>query len=117
LHIRPPVGIEIDQITIIRYAARAEKRRQALVVRAGNAIEHLIDDTVDAEPRPLGGTRDDDRILCATGRPLMPPIMSACGRIADLTRTFPDFRLVAVILHRMWIEGTEFNWSKMEIAA
>jgi hypothetical protein len=47
----------------------------------------------------------------------MPPIMSACGRIADLTQTFRDFRLVAVILHRMWIEGTEFNWSKMEIAA
>ena len=26
-------------------------------------------------------------------------------------------RKLAVILHRMWIEGTEFNWSKMEIAA
>ena len=25
-------------------------------------------------------------------------------------------RKLAVILHRMWIEGTEFNWSK-EIAA
>jgi hypothetical protein len=24
----------------------------------------------------------------------MPPIMSACGRIADLTQTFRDFRLV-----------------------
>jgi len=22
-----------------------------------------------------------------------------------------------VILHRMWIDGTEFNWSKQEIAA
>jgi hypothetical protein len=22
-----------------------------------------------------------------------------------------------VILHRMWIDGTEFNWSKKEIAA
>ena len=43
------VGIEIDQITIIWYAARAEKRRQALVVRAGNAIEHLIDDAVEAQ--------------------------------------------------------------------
>jgi hypothetical protein len=27
--------------------------------------------------------QDDDRILCATGRPLMPPIISACGRIVD----------------------------------
>jgi hypothetical protein len=26
-------------------------------------------------------------------------------------------RKLAVILHRMWIEGTEFNWSKKEIAA
>jgi hypothetical protein len=43
-----PVGIEIDQITIVWYAACANKRRQALVVRAGNTIEHLIDNTVDA---------------------------------------------------------------------
>ena len=26
-------------------------------------------------------------------------------------------RKLAVILHRMWIEGTKFNWSKEEIAA
>ena len=26
-------------------------------------------------------------------------------------------RELAVILHRMWIEGTEFNWSKKEVAA
>jgi len=26
-------------------------------------------------------------------------------------------RKLAVILHRMWIDGTEFNWSKKEAAA
>ena len=26
-------------------------------------------------------------------------------------------RKLAVILHRMWIDGTEFNWSRKEIAA
>jgi hypothetical protein len=26
-------------------------------------------------------------------------------------------RKLAVVLHRMWIDGTEFNWSKKEIAA
>ena len=26
-------------------------------------------------------------------------------------------RKLAVILHRMWIDGTEFNWSKKAIAA
>ena len=26
-------------------------------------------------------------------------------------------RKVAVIMHRMWIDGTEFNWSKKEVAA
>ena len=26
-------------------------------------------------------------------------------------------RKLAIILHRMWIDGTEFNWSKKEIAA
>ncbi len=26
-------------------------------------------------------------------------------------------RKLAVILHRMWIDGTVFNWSKKEIAA
>jgi transposase len=26
-------------------------------------------------------------------------------------------RKLAVILHRMWVEGTEFNWSKKEVAA
>ena len=26
-------------------------------------------------------------------------------------------RKLAVILHRMWIDRTEFNWSKKEVAA
>jgi hypothetical protein len=26
-------------------------------------------------------------------------------------------RKLAVILHRMWIDGTEFNWSSKEVAA
>jgi transposase len=26
-------------------------------------------------------------------------------------------RKLAVILHRMWIDGTEFNWSKKEVVA
>ena len=26
-------------------------------------------------------------------------------------------RKLAVILHRMWVDGTEFNWSKKESAA
>jgi hypothetical protein len=26
-------------------------------------------------------------------------------------------RKLAVILHRMWIDGTEYNWSKKEVAA
>jgi transposase len=26
-------------------------------------------------------------------------------------------RKLAVILHRMWIDGTEFNWSKKKAAA
>jgi hypothetical protein len=26
-------------------------------------------------------------------------------------------RMLAVILHRMWINQTEFNWSKKEVAA
>ena len=43
------VGIEVDQIAIVRYAARADESRQALVVAAGDAIEHLIDDTVTPE--------------------------------------------------------------------
>ena len=42
------IGIEVDQITIVRYAARANERRQALIVGAANTIEHLIDHSVDA---------------------------------------------------------------------
>jgi transposase len=26
-------------------------------------------------------------------------------------------RKLAVIMHRMWIDGTEFSWSKKEVAA
>ena len=26
-------------------------------------------------------------------------------------------RKLAVILHRMWVDGTEFNWSAKEVAA
>ena len=42
------VGIEIDQIAIVRHAARANKRRQALVNTSRYAIEHLIDNAIDA---------------------------------------------------------------------
>src|SRR5262249_35920975 len=42
------VGVEIDEITVLRNAARADESRQALVVAAGDAVEHLVDDTVDA---------------------------------------------------------------------
>jgi transposase len=30
---------------------------------------------------------------------------------------FAVARKLTVILHRMWIDGTEFNWSKKEIVA
>jgi transposase len=30
---------------------------------------------------------------------------------------FAVARKLAVILHRMWIDRTEFNWSKKEVAA
>src|SRR5262245_5427680 len=42
------VGVEVDQIAVLRNAARADESREALVVAAGDAIEHLIDDAVDA---------------------------------------------------------------------
>src|SRR5262249_13304918 len=42
------VGIEIDEIAVLRNAARADESRQALVVAAGDAVEHLVDDAVDA---------------------------------------------------------------------
>jgi hypothetical protein len=32
-------------------------------------------------------------------------------------RTVAVARKLAVILHRMWIDRTEFNWSKKEVAA
>jgi hypothetical protein len=35
-------------------------------------------------------------------------------RIAEKQRTVA--RKLAIILHRMWIDVTEFNWSKKEIA-
>src|SRR4051812_25986139 len=42
------VGVEIDQVAIVGHAAGASKPREATVVSAGNAIEHLVHDTVDA---------------------------------------------------------------------
>src|SRR4029450_11484009 len=42
------VGIEIDEIAVLRNAAGAHESRQPLVVAAGDAVEHLVDDTVDA---------------------------------------------------------------------
>src|SRR6266404_2861871 len=42
------VGIEIDEIAVLRNAAGAHESRQALVVAAGDAVEHLVDDAVDA---------------------------------------------------------------------
>jgi hypothetical protein len=46
--------------------------------------------------------------------------MSASVSITDSSRRKAKVavaRKLAVILHRMWIDGTEFNWSKKEIAA
>ena len=43
-----PVGIEIDQIAVVRYPAGANECGEAFVVAAGHAIEHLIDDAVNA---------------------------------------------------------------------
>src|SRR3981189_1521612 len=43
------VGIEADQVAIVRYAANAEEPGQALVGAPGNAIKRLIDDAVDAD--------------------------------------------------------------------
>src|SRR5262249_62052415 len=37
------VGVEIDEIAVLRNAAGAHESRQALVIAAGDAIEHLID--------------------------------------------------------------------------
>jgi hypothetical protein len=42
------VSIEIDQIAVVRHAAGAKERRQASVIAAGDAVEHLVDDAVDA---------------------------------------------------------------------
>src|SRR5258705_2504798 len=42
------VSIKIDQVAIVGYAAGADEPREAPVVGAGNAIEHLIHDTIDA---------------------------------------------------------------------
>src|SRR6516225_534516 len=42
------VGVKIDQIAIVRHTAGANERGETLVVAAGHAIEHLIDDAVDA---------------------------------------------------------------------
>jgi hypothetical protein len=36
-------------------------------------------------------------------------------RILMLAR--PDLPKLAVILHRMWVDGTEFNWSMKKAAA
>src|SRR6476619_6709950 len=42
------VGVEIDQVAVVGHAAGANKPRETTVVSAGNAIEHLVHDTVDA---------------------------------------------------------------------
>src|SRR6516162_7462001 len=42
------VGIEIDEIAVLRNAAGAHESREALVIAAGDAVEHLIDDAVEA---------------------------------------------------------------------
>src|SRR5262249_44054650 len=42
------VGVEIDEIAVLRNAAGAHESRQALVIAAGDAVEHLVDDAVDA---------------------------------------------------------------------
>src|SRR5262245_26662038 len=41
------VGIEVDEIAVLRNAAGADESRQALVIAAGDAVEHLIDNPVD----------------------------------------------------------------------
>ena len=43
---------------------------------------------------------------------------AAAGYASDQREIINKLRKkLAVILHRMWIDGTEFNWSKKEIVA
>src|SRR5215813_9642936 len=41
------IGIEVDQVAVLGNAAGAEESRKALVGGAQNAIEHLVDYTVN----------------------------------------------------------------------
>ena len=48
-------------------------------------------------------------------------VAALLGRVFDadllIAVSQRDAAALAAILHRMWIDGTEFNWSKKEIAA
>jgi hypothetical protein len=44
-------------------------------------------------------------VILATGTPLMTALQQA-------TRAVPLARRLAVIMHRMWVDGTEFRWTR-----
>src|SRR5262249_39133279 len=63
------ISIKIDQIAIVRHAACANERGEALIIAAGDAIEHLIDDAIDAGisgviERDAGRLRIREREAC-----------------------------------------------------
>src|SRR5262245_25822505 len=84
------VGIEADQVAIVRHAAGAKERRKALVLGARDTIEHLIDHAVEdlvagVIERNAGGGRTRERLsrivvtLIAEARTGVPPAADPVG--------------------------------------
>jgi hypothetical protein len=77
--------------------------------RTGRVVEADLD--LCGEPHGIGRTRGRGRLRCG-GDCLVRKIQCA-GWKAKVAVA----RKLAVILHRMWIDGTEFNWSTRKPAA
>src|SRR4249920_1986661 len=112
----------------------AEPARRRPAARAVRAVRWQSDRVVDAtRPRnSVAGRRDHPRAMLRsylfeaagvllTRVPKWSAVKAWGVRLAKRNglrkAKVAVARKLAVILHRMWIDGTEFNWSKKEIAA
>ena len=72
-----------------------------------------------SQPNKLGLWPDSSDVA-VEGKDIAMRAYNTCREIAhriDRNSSAAVARKLAAILHRMWIDGTEFNWSKKEIAA
>src|SRR5262249_20669415 len=108
------VGLVIGRAKFNVFTVRAEEliadRPELIAVVRPLARQAIEQQTDDLDRKVVKLARNDAQVRRFMSVPGIGPITALCFKA-----TIDVARKLAVILHRMWIDRTEFNWSKKEV--